>query len=263
MTIGQRLKDARLAAGLSQRQLCGDTITRNMLSQIENGVARPSMETLQTLAKRLNKPVSYFLEETGDPNQEARDYFGRQDYEGVCKALGGYQPGETDRDEYYLLNALSCLKLAEQAVAQGRLPYAASLLEDCAAAGKQTIYFTPESERRRLLLLAQARQSEKEQILTDLPHDDTELLLRAQVALEHRQGSLAAALLEAAQNRESTQWNLLRGQADFVLGEYRRAADCFHRVEKAGDPGVYSWLEQCYHRLEDYKMAYYYACKQK
>ena len=53
MELGQRLRQARQAAGLSQRQLCGDTITRNMLSQIENGTARPSMQTLEILAERL------------------------------------------------------------------------------------------------------------------------------------------------------------------------------------------------------------------
>jgi transcriptional regulator with XRE-family HTH domain len=53
MELGQRLRQARLEAGLSQRQLCGDTITRNMLSLIENGSARPSMDTLRCLAARL------------------------------------------------------------------------------------------------------------------------------------------------------------------------------------------------------------------
>ena len=46
MTLGEKIRQARLEAGLSQRQLCGDTVTRNMLSQIENGSARPSMDTL-------------------------------------------------------------------------------------------------------------------------------------------------------------------------------------------------------------------------
>ena len=63
MELGQRLKQARLEAGLSQRQLCGEEITRNMLSQIENGSARPSMDTLRYLAARLGKPMGYFLEE--------------------------------------------------------------------------------------------------------------------------------------------------------------------------------------------------------
>ena len=57
MDIGGKLKAARLEAGLSQRQLCGEIITRNMLSQIENGSAQPSMETLCQLAARLGKTV--------------------------------------------------------------------------------------------------------------------------------------------------------------------------------------------------------------
>jgi len=63
MELGEKLKTARQEAGLSQRQLCGDVITRNMLSQIEHGTARPSMETLRYLASRLGKPLSWFLEE--------------------------------------------------------------------------------------------------------------------------------------------------------------------------------------------------------
>ena len=63
MKIGEKLRLARLEMGVSQRQLCGDVITRNMLSQIENGSARPSMDTLIYLAGQLNRPVSYFLEE--------------------------------------------------------------------------------------------------------------------------------------------------------------------------------------------------------
>ena len=72
MELGEKLKQARLEAGLSQRQLCGEEITRNMLSLIENGSAKPSMKTLQYLAARLGKPVSYLLEETAvlSPNQE-------------------------------------------------------------------------------------------------------------------------------------------------------------------------------------------------
>ena len=63
MDLGQRLKNARLEAGLSQRQLCGDVITRNMLSQIENGSAKPSMDTLRYFSQILGKPISFFLEE--------------------------------------------------------------------------------------------------------------------------------------------------------------------------------------------------------
>ena len=71
MELAQKLKQARLDAGLSQKAICGDRITRNMLSQIENGSARPSMETLRYLAGQLGKPISYFLEDDAvtSPNQ--------------------------------------------------------------------------------------------------------------------------------------------------------------------------------------------------
>ena len=54
MELGEKLRLARTGAGLSQRQLCGQEITRNMLSQIESGKAKPSMSTLQYLAARLD-----------------------------------------------------------------------------------------------------------------------------------------------------------------------------------------------------------------
>ena len=57
MELGEKVRQARLEAGLTQRQLCGEEITRNMLSQIEHGTARPSMKTLCYLAQKLEKPV--------------------------------------------------------------------------------------------------------------------------------------------------------------------------------------------------------------
>ena len=62
MELGKRIFQARLEAGMSQRQLCGDTVTRNMLSLIENGSAQPSMDTLRIFAQRLGKPMSFFLQ---------------------------------------------------------------------------------------------------------------------------------------------------------------------------------------------------------
>lgn len=62
MELGERLRQERIAQGLSQRQLAGEKITRNMLSQIENGSATPSVDTLCYLAQQLHKPVSFFLE---------------------------------------------------------------------------------------------------------------------------------------------------------------------------------------------------------
>ncbi|QSX05125.1 helix-turn-helix transcriptional regulator [Sedimentibacter sp. zth1] len=60
--LGKRLKQARLELKMTQKDLAGDFITRNMLSQIENGVANPSIKTIEYLSKTLKKPISYFIE---------------------------------------------------------------------------------------------------------------------------------------------------------------------------------------------------------
>ena len=105
MELGKRLKEVRLSLGLSQRELCGDEITRNMLSQIENGSAKPSMDTLKYLAARLGKPVSYFLEEetVTSPNQAvmaaAREARKMGDWRGVLAAVADYRGRDPLFDE--------------------------------------------------------------------------------------------------------------------------------------------------------------------
>ena len=69
MTLGQRILAARLEKGLSQRQLAGEEITRNMLSALEHDGANPSVATLRYLSEKLGKPVSYFLGEDLPPVQ--------------------------------------------------------------------------------------------------------------------------------------------------------------------------------------------------
>ena len=77
MDLAGKLRQARLEAGLSQRQLCGDRITRNMLSCIENGTAQPSISTVVYLAGRLNVPAGFLLAEESDdvylPSDESLD----------------------------------------------------------------------------------------------------------------------------------------------------------------------------------------------
>ena len=64
--LGQKIKNARLEMGLTQKELCGGDITRNMLSRIETGDAYPSLETLCCLASRLGLPPGYFIDDSDD-----------------------------------------------------------------------------------------------------------------------------------------------------------------------------------------------------
>lgn len=63
LSLGQKVKVARVKGQLTQKELAGDFITRNMLSQIENDVATPSLRTLEYIAGVLQLPVSYFIDQ--------------------------------------------------------------------------------------------------------------------------------------------------------------------------------------------------------
>lgn len=266
MALGQRIRQARLEAGLSQRQLCGGEITRNMLSQIENGSARPSMSTLQFLAGRLGKPVAYFLEENAvvSPNQpvmeEARAAFSRKDFQSAADALESYRAPDPVFDaEQQLLLCLCRLELARQAIDARRLTYAARLLRQAWEESGDCPYYTEDLERRRLLLLAKTGQVQD--IAAALPSLDDELLLRAEAAQDQPERCLR--LLDALEDGSSPRAQLLRGDACFALGDYAAAAGHYRRAESAFPARTLSRLEACYRELGDFKMAYEYACKQR
>lgn len=261
MELGEKLRQARLAAGLSQRKLCGSVITRNMLSQIENGTARPSMDTLRYLAGVLGKPMSYFLEEATSAEENPMDAARRAYRTGEYVAVLNLLPQETQEDEAELLKLLSLLALGEQAVAEKRFPYARQLLESAAEAEKRTIYASAQLRQRRLILLAKAASGSVVEFAQQLPTDDDALLLRARGALE--QGDLTGCgnYLNACENREDALWNLVSGEMHFRNKDFAQAAACYKVAEDIYPEACIGALEQCYLAMEDYKQAYEYACK--
>ena len=262
MELGQRLKQARQEAGLSQRQVCGDTITRNMLSQIENGSARPSMDTLLYLARQLGKPVSYFFEETSGllPNQAVIEQARSAEGAHRLELLAQYQPEDPVFDpERYLLEAIGCMELAQQVM--DRPGYARELLRRAGEAGRQSSCYTPELERRRLLLCYRAGM-DPEALVAQLPSVDQELLLRAEAALKAGNPERASALLSAAGVQQS-RWFFLMGETQLALGNFDQAVKAYQQAEDMDAKLIYSRLERCYEGLGDYKQAYEYACRQR
>ena len=267
MHLGEKLRLARQEAGLSQRELCGDRITRNMLSQIENGSASPSVSTLRFLAQRLGKPVSFFLEEDGavscnlETMELARKAWDRGDFAQAAQALRDFrEPDPVFQREWELLRLLTALALAEQALEENREPYARELLEQAEALLDRMAYALPELHRRSVLLRAQLRDAKPGELVRRLPSLDEELFLRAQAALAEGRPERCAQLLDAARNRENPDWYILRGRAYLSQEAYRQAARCFHAAENADPRETVPLLEQCYRELGDYQLAYRYAC---
>lgn len=260
MELSQKLKQARLDAGLSQKALCGDRITRNMLSQIENGSARPSMDTLRYLAAQLGKPLSFFLEEDAvtSPNQALMEKARTAEPSDALHLLGQYKaPDPTFDAERWLLEALVCLQLADDAITQGKPGYARILLERASVAGGRTPYYTPDNERRRLLLLHKAGAQVSKNQLPDLT---PELLLRAEDALQQKDWDRCAAYL-AVCSGQNLHWHYLMGQMHFAQKDYAAARPHFEAAWDKAPKECCSRLEDCCRESEDFAGAYFYACK--
>ena len=267
MEMGEKLRQARLAMGLSQRQLCQGIVTRNMLSLMESGSAQPSLETLKALSERLNKSISYFMDEdtVTSPNQQimaqARTAFSQKEYALALELLEQYQQPDSSFDwEWGLLQASCAMELAEIAIAEEKLPHALHLLALAQQAQELTPYCEKELHRKRLLLLSQAQPGKAAQWAAQLPTDDRELLLRSMAALEEKDGLSAARYLDAAQ-QHTPFWHLQRGKACVLLGNYSQGADHFRQAEAYYPKICAEYLELCCRESEDYKGAYYYACK--
>ena len=62
MTLGEKIRVARLEQKLTQEQLAGTDLTKSYISEIERGHRSPRLITLKALARRLNRPLSHFLD---------------------------------------------------------------------------------------------------------------------------------------------------------------------------------------------------------
>ncbi len=148
MNIGEKIKNLRTSKLMTQKELSGDEITRNMLSKIENGSAIPSLKTLIYLANRLGVPVGYLV-----ADEETNEGFYKKytNYPNIIKA---YKSNEweicrdlcldcvsdcKDNDITYIL-AQSSLHLGASLFESGNLRAASKMFEDALEYSDKTAF---------------------------------------------------------------------------------------------------------------------------
>jgi tetratricopeptide (TPR) repeat protein len=104
--LGARLRQLRVAAGLTQSELAGERFSKEYLSQIERGKTRPTAETLTWIAERLGVDGTYL--ETGQSWNEyaeaeaavvrAEAAVEGQQYDEALAALDGLQHSPEARE---------------------------------------------------------------------------------------------------------------------------------------------------------------------
>lgn len=130
--IGERIRAVRLRRGMTQNELAGGDVTRNMLSRIENGAALPSLPTLCAIASRLDVPAGALLDglegyASHRIEDDMRELIKKQKY---SKAIEYYDSSEHGCDCDGIASALSdaCIERAWELYREGRLTDALALL---------------------------------------------------------------------------------------------------------------------------------------
>ena len=148
MNVGEKIKKLRLEKMMTQADLSGDFVTRNMLSLIEKDKAVPSLQTLNYIASRLNVSSAYLLADEREEKMlvkyskisDIRIAFKNKSYRicmDMCKRLG-----RTHDDEIKLIMAECAFKLAKEEIYSDRIRAACVFLDEAVLYSSETVYNT-------------------------------------------------------------------------------------------------------------------------
>ncbi len=280
MNIGERIKKLRSAKMLTQAELAGDKITRNMLSRIENGAALPSLSTVTYLAARLGVPAGFLMAEDGDefyykkmnsmPNIKrafvAGDFKICRD---MCAELGGAD------DETLALSCLCSFNLAKEKFFEGKLGESTELFEDVILHCDDSIYPNDAMREKSAVYLSYMHEispsvgSElgSDAIPPEALSDPFCRYYAALRALDGKNGGAAAALyLEGVGSEEHQYAAHIRARVAIDKHDHRAAYSELRELLTSelelSAPMMYfifSDLEKCCSEMSDYRGAYEYS----
>lgn len=284
MTLGEKLRQTRLERGMTQSQVAGDHITRNMLSQLENDSASPSVRTLEYLASVLDVSVGWLLGDQEEASgaresaEQARGLFRAKAYQACLDLLQAHPEAQGEEERLLLLRcALQC---AWEALGACHTQTAEELAKLAAAACAGSLYAAPSDLAAANLILARcalARKGDAEAYVQtfqdackDLGLEEGRHLLLARYHLSQQHAQAAErelwSMLDLSQ-KVKAEYFLLRGKLEMQKERYRDAVLYLRQAEQEPlsllqQKELFALLEQCYREQEDYKLAYTYAARQ-
>lgn len=280
MELGERIRALRQERGLTQTQLAGDCITRNMLSQIENGSAKPSMKTLEHLAAALGVSVGSLMGSEKPASYPETKELLRQNR--MQEALEATEREHAGDDEGFLLLSVICAALAEESLCKGELSRGEELAARAISCNAQTLYYS--GERESLMLWVQARcmlgrgKSAAGEVKLFRRHYDAggweaknHLLMAREHLVQHNWQAAEREIwtITALPDRHRSEYLYVRGRLCVAQEKYRNALSFLRQAEEqAGEDvlllrEIWEYLELCCKELEDYKGAYEYAAKRR
>ena len=288
MTLGQKLRELRLAQKLTQKELAGDFITRNMLSQIENDSATPSIKTIEYLAEKLKKPVSYFMDKEEKSHshmiEELMEIYEEGKYMECLDRIEEYQKLKPEAQNNDLLRNIytnCCMRGAKKFKKEGDYEKAKALYE-------KTLHFERDMTFTSDIMLYNIYNSLAEvnaqmDVLDDSKNydDKASKLVKKMVAERviqsiyisfvegHHQDVIARIKelnVEELDDYNRGRYYMIIGSAYYYQNMFEEAIDYLEKAipyyknitYNSVIIMIYEQLSKCYSYMEDYKKAYEY-----
>ena len=276
MKIGEKIKKLRLEKMMTQSELAGTEITRNMLSRIENGFALPSLSTVYYIASRLNISPGFLLSEGNDEEVylkyreiiNIKKAYMTEDYR-ICRDMCKHTKSHGD-DEIMLLLAECNLEIAIEEFNFGKLRSACEYFDEAIEVCATTIYHT-----ERILARAGAYFKYMRLISATLSSnmvDEEELNVYPSMTDEFCRYVILFDKMETNTAGDPSTWELdhnqpyfyhLLARNDMKNGDYLSAHSTLHKIlidqQIIPEPMLYfvfSDFEICCRETGDFKGAY-------
>lgn len=270
MLLGEKIKLARQAKKITQSQLAGDKVTRNMISRIETGTANPSLDTIKYLAQRLSLPVSYLLSEDDDllfyEKKEKMSViytaYTSKDYSYCIEKIDSLS-GLDNELAYLLTNSL--FERGKQNLVRGALQ---SAMKDFERA-EESIHLTVLDTLHISTVLKMYKSIVSNIQAPLLEFDDAEYAAGLHSTFDYDMYRYLVQDYDYEFKNESMRYH---AAAKKLIRE-RKYSDAVPRLLKASEKmaaqgynsfvlfSIYTDLEQCYKQLFDFENAYRYASK--
>jgi transcriptional regulator with XRE-family HTH domain len=288
MNIGEKIKNLRTSKMMTQNELAGNQITRNMLSLIEKGKAVPSLQTLMYLAEKLKVSAGYLLADEAESVffrkaeriEEIRLAYRKKNYE-ICLDLCQKLLDEAgEDDELNLLMAEASLEVGKEDFFADRLHASCQRLDDAVMYAERSSYRTEHLRAEAELYFSYlenlspsfiSEHIDASDVMTGaygyIPFkDDFCRYIMALRAIDEKDEKGVEQYLEQAEDRELPLIKHILALTCMAKGEYEMAANHLTDILRSEESVsgaflyyVFESLETCCRKLDNHKNAKLYA----
>lgn len=268
--LGEKIKKLRKDKKLTQKDIAGEKMTRNMISQIENGIASPSLSALKFIADKLEVPPAYlisdddllFVYEKNEAMENIYSLLQNKNYQSCIYNIK--KLSKTDNELAYILT-VCYFELGKKHIMNGSLLTALKNFQLSEENAKKTVFDT--SNILALIPMYSAVAKNIQSPLLEFNSDDFKKSLNNFLDYEffkyltldfnfnytnnsYKSHCVAKTLIKERRYKEAI--DILLSIADKTKGDEYNAYLIF---------GVYTDLEYCYKSVLDFEKAYIYSNK--